>query len=76
MRRREFIRLFHQHGSCMAADRASAAAGNAGERIPQQRLVKALPISCSRVSPGLAAAIRSSSVLCLVLTSQVEMSLE
>ena len=29
---------FQQHRSCMAADRASAAGGDAGDRISQQRI--------------------------------------
>src|SRR5215468_9059040 len=40
---------FQQHGSCMAADRASAAGGDAGDRIAQRRLGRALAISRSRV---------------------------
>src|SRR6516165_10104306 len=43
---------FQQHYSCMAADRASATSGGAGDRIPQQRLVKGPPIFRGRVSPG------------------------
>src|SRR5215471_9779412 len=44
---------FQQHGSCMAADRASAAGGDAGDRIAQRRLGRALAISRSRVPPRL-----------------------
>jgi hypothetical protein len=51
MKRREFITLIGD-GSRMAARGARAAAGDAGDRVPQQHVIRSLCALCGRITRG------------------------